>query len=342
MGAAGLFEPVWGGERESGGERGGGGEKEGGREAAPNPGGVGGRRPPFFFSTPSPPPTAPLVPPPSQLDRKLGIRTARADLPFLFRAFEAGQAPPPRPGTRAALEARAATIHEYLDWTLSAEDALEDDELDFGGFRAVVLSPRFKPAWPPPGAYERDGAPPSVRGLGAPRPPRPTLLPTGKPICAATVRSSLGYLEVPFFATQEARRNRGYGRALVECLDALARALALPTILLCSTDDPVTRGTWTSLGFARTSDAELKEFGVLPGDLLHMDNTVQMHRRVPPAPPLRSVVIKHGAFSQRCWYLPGAGPAARDAVAAAGRKRAAAAAAKPPPKKRAAVKPSGR
>ena len=44
--------------------------------------------------------------------------------------------------------------------------------------------------------------------LGAPRPPLPTLLPHGKPICAATVRSSLGYLEVPFFATLESWRNR--------------------------------------------------------------------------------------------------------------------------------------
>ena len=153
------------------------------------------------------------------------------------------------------------------------------------------------------------------------------------------MRSSLGYLEVPFFATQEARRNRGYGRALVECLDHLARALNLPTILLCSTDDPITRGTWASLGFELTSDAALAAFGVLPGDLLHMDNTVQMHRAVPPPPPLRSILRKHGHFSQRCWYLPGAGAAARAAVKAAASRKRAAAAAKPPPKKRAAVKP---
>ena len=72
----------------------------------------------------------------------------------------------------------------------------------------VVLLPRFRPGWPPPGAYDADGPSPSVPGLGAPRPPLPTLLPHGTPICAATVRSSLGYLEVPFFATQESRRNR--------------------------------------------------------------------------------------------------------------------------------------
>ena len=296
-------------------------------------------RPPRDAEPPSPPLAPSPTPPTHQLDRTTGIKAARADLPFLFRAFEAGQAPPPRPGTRAFAEARAATIHEYLDWTLSAEDALEDDELDFGGFRTVVLSPRFKPAWPPPGAYDADGPAPSVPSLGAPLPPHPTLLPTGKPICAATVRSSLGYLEVPFFATQEARRNRGYGRALVECLDTLARSLSLPLILLCSTDDPVTRGTWASLGFEVTSEAQLDGCGVLPGDLLHMDNTVQMHRGVPPAPPLKSIMLKHAGLTQRCWYLPGAGEAARAAVDAAAKKRAASAAAKPPPKKRVAAKP---
>ena len=202
-----------------------------------------------------------------------------------------------------------------------------------------MLSPRFRPAWPPPGAYEADGPLPSRPELGAQLPPRPLLLPCGKPICAATVRASLGYLEVPFVATQESRRNRGYGRALLECVDHLARALALPLLLLCSTDDPVTRGTWLSLGFSLTTPADLETFGVKPGDLLHMDNTVQMHRAVPPPPPLRSILITHGHLSQRSYFLPGAGPAAAAAVAAAARKRARAAAAKgAPPKKRAASK----
>ena len=69
----------------------------------------------------------------------------------------------------------------------------------------------------------------------------------GKPVCAATIRVSLGYLEVrqihehdftwymtvspgtvalclnalqvPFFATHETKRKRGYGRALIEAIE---------------------------------------------------------------------------------------------------------------------------
>jgi hypothetical protein len=59
---------------------------------------------------------------------KEGAATARAELPFLFKAFETGQAPPPRPGTKKAEETRAATIHEYLDWTLTRQEGLVDDE----------------------------------------------------------------------------------------------------------------------------------------------------------------------------------------------------------------------
>ena len=103
----------------------------------------------------------------------------------------------------------------------------------------------------------------------------PQLLPGGKPICAATIRVGIGYLEVsccvprsgvgaashqeaagragtapqkamssrpgkpkdiarrktmrlrpaqvPFFATAEGKRNRGYGRALLEAIEDVAR-----------------------------------------------------------------------------------------------------------------------
>jgi hypothetical protein len=39
------------------------------------------------------------------------------------------QAPPPRPGTRKAEQPRAATIHEYLDWTVTSSAAEDEDEL---------------------------------------------------------------------------------------------------------------------------------------------------------------------------------------------------------------------
>ena len=227
------------------------------------------------------------------------------------------QAPPPRGQVTSLVDApRAATIHEYLDWTVTAEEASTDEELvrprfqllprgalhtnaalpdclgtsspdagaqDFGGFRVIVLLPRFKPGWPPPGAYE-DEAPKRCKVLGAPRNPLPLLMPNGKPVCAATIRAGVRFLEVPFFATQETRRNRGFGRALLEargcccrtcvsCSQALlaqaankrmrcnvqaieevARALGLPHLLLCSTDDPVTRNTWRALGFSLSTE----------------------------------------------------------------------------------------
>jgi hypothetical protein len=54
---------------------------------------------------------------------------ARADLPFLFKAFETGQIGPKRMAKMHGGKPRMATIHEYLDWTLTAQAAQEDDEL---------------------------------------------------------------------------------------------------------------------------------------------------------------------------------------------------------------------
>ena len=82
---------------------------------------------------------------------------------------------------------------------------LETDAQDFGGFRTVLLIPRFRPAWPPPGAFEQEH-PKGCTSLGAPRAPLPQLLPKSKPVSAATVRLGPGFMEVPFFATQETHR----------------------------------------------------------------------------------------------------------------------------------------
>ena len=77
---------------------------------------------------------------------------------------------------------RAATIHEYLDWTVTASEAEDPDELDFGGFRVVVLLPRFRPQWPPPpppgypaADYAAEEALKHGGLIGAPKPPVPIL-----------------------------------------------------------------------------------------------------------------------------------------------------------------------
>lgn len=116
---------------------------------------------------------------------------------------------------------------------------------------------------------------------------------------------------------QEQRRNRGYGRALLESIEEIARFLKIERLLLCSTDDPETkvgcvsltvctarqRGarsadtfalqeTWKKLGFVYTTEEDLAALGILHTDLLHMDNTVQMQKKVPPASRWKSVVFR--------------------------------------------------
>ena len=66
------------------------------------------------------------------------------------------------------------------------------------------------------------------------------------------------FMQVPFFATHESRRNRGYGRAMLECVEEVARALSVPRLLLCSTDDKETKNTWRSMGFVFTTPEDLQ------------------------------------------------------------------------------------
>ena len=276
-----------------------------------------------------------------ELALKRGRTLAREELPFLFKAFEQGQKAPPRPGTKRAEKPRAATIHEYLDWTVTASEPQDPDELDFAGFRVFVLFPRFRLHYPPPNtSYPEETL--KHPGIGAPLPPIPYLMAHQKPICAATVRVGPTWLEVPFYATQESRRNKGVGRALLECIEDVARHLEIPRLLLCSTDDTRVKNTWQRLGFSFSSKDRLEEWGVTRHDLLHMDNTVQMHKEVPPQRNWKPVLLKHGNYKARLYYLPGGGntpPVPKDLLArllsprksGGGTKKPAK---KPPPKRR--------
>lgn len=53
-----------------------------------------------------------------------GAESARSDLPFLFKPFEVGQKPPPTKGQKPPF-GREPTIHEYLDWTVTAASNLD-------------------------------------------------------------------------------------------------------------------------------------------------------------------------------------------------------------------------
>ncbi len=88
----------------------------------------------------------------------------------------------------------------------------------------------------------------------------------------------------------------------MQAIEEMARAMQIPRILLCSTDEPATKNTWRSLGFMFSTDEDLQSFGVHSTDLLHMDNTVQMHKEVPPPRRWRSLVVKHESFAQRVYY----------------------------------------
>ena len=82
----------------------------------------------------------------------------------------------------------------------------------------------------------------------------------------------------------------------------VARSLNVPRLLLCSTDDPIVKTTWRHLGFVYTTQEDLEAFGVQHGDLVHMDNTVQMHKDVPLAREWRSLVVRHQDLRQRVYF----------------------------------------
>lgn len=64
-------------------------------------------------------------------------------------------------------------------------------------------------------------------------------------------------MEVPFFATVEHRKGQGFGRALLEAMEELCRALGIPYILLCSENAKHTRAIWEHMGFSVMSSEDL-------------------------------------------------------------------------------------
>ncbi len=190
--------------------------------------------------------------------------------------------------------------------TVAPDHWQDPDELDFEGFRVLVLYPRFKLWHPPPTEPYNSEIPLKHPEIGAPKPPIPHLQVCNRPICAATIRVGPSWIEVPFYATLESRRNKGNGRALLMAIEDMCRFLKIPRILLCSTDDPKVKNLWSHLGFSFTSSDDLLSFGVTRHDLLHMDNTVQMHKEVAPERPhFESCILKHKAFKHRLYYVKG-------------------------------------
>lgn len=71
-------------------------------------------------------------------DKAAGAQECRSDMSFLFKAFETGQIGPRRL-TRLVGEnkPRNATIHEYLDWTVTGKEASTEGDYVSAGARVA-------------------------------------------------------------------------------------------------------------------------------------------------------------------------------------------------------------
>lgn len=80
------------------------------------------------------------------------------------------------------------------------------------------------------------------------------------------------------------------------------RSVGVSRLLLCSTDDEKTVGTWKHLGFQVTNSEELESWGICSGDLLHMTNTIQMIKMLEEPKSWKALLIRHEHFVQRTYY----------------------------------------
>lgn len=97
--------------------------------------------------------------------KKEGAEEARAEIPFLFKAFETGQIGPRRLARMGPHERpRYTTIHEYLDWTVTGAKA-EEEGAYVGGARTGACGGQGRR-----GGVGREAArrprPPARRGCG--------------------------------------------------------------------------------------------------------------------------------------------------------------------------------
>eukprot|EP00887_Chlorella_sp_A99_P000558 scaffold17.g558.t1 len=293
---------------------------------------------------------------------KEGRAAARAEVPYLFKAFETGQKPPPRPGTKKAEQPRAATIHEYLDWTVTASEPEDPDELGYGralleclegmcrtlGIPRILLcstdDARTKATWQRLGftftsrgeMAERWGVTPhdllhmdntvQARGGGGAGLRSGALFgfsrclwllrARARPCMDNTARGWMGFAPRPGAWGPPAASGRAAGGG--------APAPAPPPRPPPPTPTPTPAPT--------------------PHPCPH--RCKQMVKEVPPPPPWRPLMIRHGNFRQRVYYLPGwqlpeaGGGGGRSGATANGLGPRAAGVRKPskPPKKQPAKK----
>lgn len=62
----------------------------------------------------------------------------------------------------------------------------------------------------------------------------------------------------------------------MEAIEDIARALGLPKLMLCSTNDPVVKSTWHHLNFDFASEEEMAAWDIPHADLVYLQNTTQV------------------------------------------------------------------
>jgi hypothetical protein len=236
------------------------------------------------------------------------IQKARREVDFLFKAFENSRETCHRGKKKKSAEkSRTATIREFMNWTVGGNPEFQHEAWssypqDFEGFIIICLRERFRPQWPAPKENEIEFFPNDPR-LGADKSPMPFPRTQDKPIVAATIRAGSGYMEIPFFATTDRRKAKGFGRCLKEAIEEVARGLDINKLMLCSEGLSNTQTIWSKMGFRKTYIEDIDELVIRFDEILHMGNTVQMHKVLATKRRWKTCSIKHKHMKQRVYYI---------------------------------------
>lgn len=62
----------------------------------------------------------------------------------------------------------------------------------------------------------------------------------------------------------------------MEAIEDIARALSIPKLMLCSTNDALVKSTWHHLGFDFTEEHQMEEWDIPHSDMVYLQNTTQV------------------------------------------------------------------
>jgi len=204
------------------------------------------------------------------------------------------------------MDSQIATIREFMNWTVGGNPDFQHEAWscypqDFEGFIVIWLLERFRPQWPVSKAHDIETSLNDPR-LGTGNSPIPFVNTQDKPIVAATIRAGSGFIEIPFFATISNRKAKGFGRCLQEAIEEVAKGLDINKLMLSSEGLSKTQSIWNKMGFIQTYVEDLDELAVRFDEILHMGNTVQMHK-ILCRRTWKICTIKHKHLRRRVYYI---------------------------------------